>query len=130
MDILDATRNLLAVRRFHDRPLPEDVVRRIVEAGWLTGSSRNAQPWHLVVAQDWERLQSLGTALEPSVHRPGVAGDCCRKGLAPLAEAIPPHAFATETVGSLVRSNCAEHPSRSVLSGSRLDGRHPLVRNF
>ena len=60
MDVVEAVRSLLAVRRYQDRPVPEAVVRRIVEAGWLTGSAMNAQPWHFVVVQDRDRLRQLG----------------------------------------------------------------------
>ena len=60
MDTFEAVRTLLAVRRYQDRPVPEAVVRRIVEAGRLTGSGMNQQPWHFVVVQDRERLRRLG----------------------------------------------------------------------
>lgn len=60
MDVFEAIRTVLAVRSFQDKPVPEDVVRRIVEAGHLTASSINLQPWHFVVVQDREKLQELG----------------------------------------------------------------------
>ncbi len=60
MEVFEAVRTLLAVRRYQDRPVPAATVRRIVEAGWLTGSARNAQPWHFVVVQDRETLRRLG----------------------------------------------------------------------
>jgi nitroreductase len=37
------------VREYADRPLPGDVVERILEAGRVTGSSRNTQPWRFDV---------------------------------------------------------------------------------
>ena len=40
--------------------MPPEVVRRIVEAGRLTGSSMNRQPWHFVVVENRDRLQQLG----------------------------------------------------------------------
>ena len=40
--------------------MPEDVLRRVLEAGRLTASGMNAQPWHFVVVQDPEMLRSLG----------------------------------------------------------------------
>jgi len=36
------------------------VVRRIVEAGRLTGSGMNRQPWHFIVVRDAETLRRLG----------------------------------------------------------------------
>jgi len=60
MDVLKAARTLLAVRRYQDRPVPETVLRRILEAGRLTASAKNAQPWQFIVVQDQETLRRLG----------------------------------------------------------------------
>jgi len=62
MDVFDAVRTVLAVRRYKDRPVPDAVVHRIVEAGRLTASSMNKQPWHFVVVQERETLRKLGAA--------------------------------------------------------------------
>jgi nitroreductase len=40
--------------------VPADVVWRIVEAGRLTGSSRNGQPWHFIVVEDRDTLRQIG----------------------------------------------------------------------
>jgi nitroreductase len=60
MDVFDSIRTLLAVRSYQDTPVPDEVVRRILEAGRLTASGMNAQPWHFVVVQDRETLRQLG----------------------------------------------------------------------
>lgn len=65
MDTFDAIRTILAVRQFRDTPIPEDVVRQIVEAGRLTGSAANRQPWHFIVVEDKDTLRQLG-ALAPT----------------------------------------------------------------
>ena len=61
MEAFEAVRTLLAVRRYLDRAVPEAVIRKIVEAGRLTGSAMNLQPWHFVVVQDRETLRRLGS---------------------------------------------------------------------
>lgn len=58
--VFDAARTILAGRQFQDRPVPAEVIHRIVEAGRLTASAMNGQPWHFVVVQDRARLQALG----------------------------------------------------------------------
>lgn len=63
MDVFDAVRTVLAVRGYQDRPGPPDTVRRIVEAGRLTGSSMNGQPWHFIVVQNRETLRRLGAVV-------------------------------------------------------------------
>ena len=60
MDVFEAIRTLLAVRRYRDKPVPDTVLRRILEAGRLTASAKNAQPWHFIVVQHWETLRQLG----------------------------------------------------------------------
>ena len=60
MDAFESIRTLLAVRQYRDTPVPDAVVRRIVEAGRLTGSGMNRQPWHFIVVRDRETLGRLG----------------------------------------------------------------------
>src|SRR3954454_23480095 len=64
MDVFAAIRTLLAVRRYQDRPVPEHVICRVLEAGRLTASAMNSQPWHFVVVQERDTLRQLG-ALVP-----------------------------------------------------------------
>src|SRR2546422_6175175 len=60
MDVFEAVPPLLAVRGYQDKPVPDAVVRRIVEAGRLTGRGVNGQPWHFIVIRDGETLRRLG----------------------------------------------------------------------
>lgn len=60
MNVYEAIQTMLAVRTYADKPIPPDAVRRIVEAGWLTGSSMNLQPWHFIVVEERETLRQLG----------------------------------------------------------------------
>jgi nitroreductase len=39
-------------RRYADRPIPEEVVTRILDAGRLSGNSQNRQDWQFVVVSD------------------------------------------------------------------------------
>jgi nitroreductase len=60
MEVFQAVRTVLAVREYQDKPVPPETVRRIVEAGRLTGSSMNRQPWHFIVVQNRDTLRQLG----------------------------------------------------------------------
>jgi len=60
MEVFEAVSTLLAVRSYESRPVPPEIVRRIVEAGRLTGSSMNRQPWHFIVVENPETLRQLG----------------------------------------------------------------------
>jgi len=59
MEVFEAVRTIVAVRSYKDTPVPADLVKRIVEAGRLTGSSKNGQPWQFIVVQDREMLSKL-----------------------------------------------------------------------
>jgi nitroreductase len=59
MDVFEAVRTVLAVRSYRPEPIPNEVVARILEAGRLTGSSMNRQPWHFVVVDDVATLQRM-----------------------------------------------------------------------
>lgn len=62
MEVFESVRTVLAVRSYQDKPLPPDVVTRIVEAGRLTASSMNGQPWHFVVVENRDMLRRLAVA--------------------------------------------------------------------
>lgn len=66
---LETVDTLLAIasrrdeRRTLPQPLPEEVAARVLDAGRLSGSSRNAQPWTFVVPSGSERLERLAEAV-------------------------------------------------------------------
>lgn len=60
MDVFEAVHTVLAVREYRPDPVPQEVVARIIEAGQLTASSMNKQPWHFVVVDDRTTLQRMG----------------------------------------------------------------------
>lgn len=43
-------------RRYADRPVPDEVERRILDAGRVSGNSQNKQEWEFVVVSDHEAL--------------------------------------------------------------------------
>jgi FMN reductase [NAD(P)H] len=47
-------------RSYADRPVPEDVQRRILDGGRVSGSSQNVQPWQFVVVESDEGKQRVG----------------------------------------------------------------------
>src|ERR1700716_2514975 len=61
--VFEVVRTVLAVREFQDKPIPDDVVPRIVEGGRLTASSTNGQPWHFVLVRSRDALRELGALM-------------------------------------------------------------------
>ena len=56
MDVFTAIASKRDERRYADRPLPEETVERILDAGRLAGSSQNRQDWEFVVVSDRDAL--------------------------------------------------------------------------
>lgn len=59
MDVGEAILRRRSVRKYDTRPVPEDVLRRILEAGRLAPSANNRQPWHFIVVKDQARRDKL-----------------------------------------------------------------------
>ena len=73
MNVTDAIRLKRAVRKFQDRPLPEDVVHAILNAGRRSQSSKNTQTWRFVAIRDKNILKELSTCGEWAGHLAGAA---------------------------------------------------------
>jgi nitroreductase len=54
------------VREYSDRAIPDDAVLRILEAGRISGSSKNRQPWRFLVVED----PQLRERIAESVYAP------------------------------------------------------------
>jgi nitroreductase len=54
--------SIRVVRDFADRPVPDEDVKRILNAGRRAGSSKNLQRWDFVVVRDRHRLRELSGA--------------------------------------------------------------------
>lgn len=50
-------------RRYRPEPLPAATVERILDAGRLSGSATNRQPWTFVVPDSRERVEALSRAV-------------------------------------------------------------------
>jgi nitroreductase len=51
------------VREYTGRPVPEDVLTKILEAGRATGSAKNSQPWRFVVLKERQHRHDLANAV-------------------------------------------------------------------
>ena len=60
MDVYDAVLTRLTVREYKPDAVPDDVVGRLLEAGRLSPSSQNLQPWHFIVIRDAATIKRLG----------------------------------------------------------------------
>lgn len=73
MDVSQAIRMKRAVRKFADKPLPEEAVHAILNAGRRAQSSKNEQTWHFVAVRDKGILQALSECGKYAGHLAGAA---------------------------------------------------------
>jgi nitroreductase len=64
-------RAMRVVRRFSDQPIPTDVLDDVLEVGRWTGSSKNTQPWEVIVIRDRETLAKLSKLGQFARHLAG-----------------------------------------------------------
>lgn len=69
MDVMEAIRTRRSIRKFSGRPIEEEKLNLVLEAGRLSPSAANAQNWRFIVVRDKEKLQKLMEAADgqPSV---------------------------------------------------------------
>jgi len=60
IELYEAMRTLRAVRRLRPDPIPNDVLRRVLEAATWAPTGGNRQAWRVVVVKDAPRKQRLG----------------------------------------------------------------------
>lgn len=52
-----------SIRKYQSRPVPEEIVERVIKAGMNAPSAGNQQPWHFVVINQRKLLDEI-----PNVH--------------------------------------------------------------
>ena len=62
-----------AVRQFEDKPIPKDIIVKILNAGRRSQSSKNTQPWDFIAIQDKVKLQALSDLGTYAGHLAGAA---------------------------------------------------------
>jgi len=78
MEAYQTILSLRSVRQFQRKPIPDDTLHHILQAGRMSGSSKNSQPWWFIVVREPETRMRLSRCGDFASH---VAG-------APLAIAI------------------------------------------
>lgn len=68
METWDAIRTRRNVRAYEDKPIPDDDLDRILEAGRRSPSSLNRQRWDFVVCTDRAQLERLATVWAGGPH--------------------------------------------------------------
>ena len=59
MDTLQAIRTRRSVRKYLDKPVPEELIQKLLAAAMQAPSARNQQPWQFVVIVDRKLLTKI-----------------------------------------------------------------------
>lgn len=59
MDFLSLAKRRFSVRKYTDKPIPRDVLERVLEAGRMAPSAVNFQPWKFVVIDEPGMLEKV-----------------------------------------------------------------------
>lgn len=66
MDVFEAISQRRSIRKFEDRPVPRELIEKILHAAILAPSGKNAQPWRFIVLEG-EKKDEVVDILERSV---------------------------------------------------------------
>lgn len=73
MDTFHAIRTLRSVRKFEPRPVPDEIILRVLNAGRLSGSAKNTQPWQFILIKDRALMEALSRCGKYAQHLKGAA---------------------------------------------------------
>jgi len=69
MDLFDAIANRKSIRRFKQTPVPDEDIKKILDAGRLAPSANNNQPWSFLVIKDNAVLRQMAASVREMVDR-------------------------------------------------------------
>ena len=73
MNVSEAIRTKRAIRKFLEKPLPEDAIYAILNAGRRSQSSKNEQAWQFIAIRDKSILEALSKCGTYAGHLAGAA---------------------------------------------------------
>lgn len=96
MDLMEAIKTRRSVRRYKPTPVPEELLKTVLNAARLAPSANNAQPWRIIVVTD----EDLKLKLVSSAHGQKFIAQA---PLVLVACGLPDEAF--QTVGGYMSSH-------------------------
>jgi len=73
MEVYDAIKSNRSIRQFSDQPVSRENIQQIVNAGRLSGSAKNRQPWQFIIVTQRPTLQALSECGPWCGHLAGAA---------------------------------------------------------
>ena len=81
MDFVTVLKTRRSVRSYKPDPIPDDVLRRVLDGARMAPSANNVQPWHFVIVRDAAQRRQLAEAAadQSFVGQAPVVIACCGK---------------------------------------------------
>jgi len=73
MDTIETITNRRSVRKFQSKPVSDEDLKTIIEAGRQAPSAANRQPWHFVVVKNEDQREKLAEACSGQTWLAGAA---------------------------------------------------------
>ena len=69
MDLFDSIQGRKSIRRFKQTPVPDEDIKKILDAGRLAPSANNTQPWSFIVLKNRIVLKQMADAARQMIDR-------------------------------------------------------------
>lgn len=106
-ELYDLMGTQLAIRRLKPDPIPDDVLKRILQAAAYAPTGGNRQPWRMIVVKDAEKKKALGALY--AEHWKGFSGNY-RKSFESLPEEKRAREDRTIDAGDYLAEHFGEIP--------------------
>jgi nitroreductase len=63
MDVFEAIQKRKSARSYETKPVPKEILEKLLEAARLSPSAKNLQPWHFIVVTEAEKRKALSKGL-------------------------------------------------------------------
>jgi nitroreductase len=61
MEVMEAILTRRSIRQFEDRPVPDELIEKLLRAAMNAPSARNSQPWYFIVLTNRQLLRQAST---------------------------------------------------------------------
>jgi len=94
MDVFEAIRKRRSIRKYLDKDVPDELIKKILDAARWAPSAKNSQPWEFIIVKDKEKIRKFAeikkqewiktapvlifVVANPRVHKIYYAIDCAR----------------------------------------------------
>lgn len=69
MDFMELAAKRKSIRRYLERPVPCEALKKCIEAARMAPSACNSQPWHFYIVSDEERRNTLADAAFGGIYK-------------------------------------------------------------